>query len=159
MAELNNPNVCAQQFAQSLKAQADVCLRILEKSKMQQQLVEESKETELLSLLGDKQKLIVEHDKLVKQGSGLRTRWENGDRDKASPESHKLVEDAWNRLRDVLTEIVKLEDASRAVLEEQKNKLSIDIGNLQRGRIVNKAYGSSQTFRPPSVPKFSDKKG
>lgn len=153
------PDQCADLLAKSLKAQTEVCLRILDKSKKQQKLVEESNETELLSLLSDKQKLIQEHDKLVKDIGPVRDRWEQGERDRASKESHAKVEEAWSGLRDVLDQVVKLEDASRAVLEAQKNRLSIDIGNLQRGKIVNKAYGSTAAYRPPTPPRYSDRKG
>lgn len=159
MADSTNPNQTAEQLAKSLKAQTEVCLRILEKSQTQQQLVANSDETALLSLLTDKQRLIDEHDKLVQQAATARTRWENGDRDRASPEAHAKVEEAWNGLREVLDQIVKLEDASRAALEQQKNRVSIDIGNLQRGKIVNKAYGNAAAYRPPTPPRYSDQKG
>lgn len=159
MAAPGNPEQCADMLARSLKAQADVCRRILEKTKKQQKMVEEHLESELLSLLGDKQKLIDEHQVLTARSAEARELWENGYRDRASPQAHAKVEAAWNDLRNVLDEIVKLEDVSRATLEEQKNRVSIDIGNLQRGKIVNKAYGGAQTYRPPTPPRYSDKKG
>lgn len=159
MTAPGTPDQCAQQLARSLDAQTKICLRILEKSQMQQKLVEDHLENELLSLLGDKQKLINDHQALVEQARPFRERWENGERERASAESHQLVERAWNDLREVLDQIVKLEDASRAVLEEQKSRVSLDIGNLQRGKIVNKAYGGAAAYRPPTPPRYSDKKG
>lgn len=158
MPQAPGPEQCAQELAKLLNAQADVCRNILEKSRMQQQLVEERREDELLSLLGDKQKLIDEHQKLADQANPFREQWEAGARERVGAESRAKVEQAWNGLREVLDEIIKLEDASRAYLEEQKGKVSLDIGKLQRGKIVNKAYGGS-AYRPPAQPRYSDKQG
>lgn len=152
-----NPDQCAEELARLLEQQAEVCGKILEKSKMQQILVEERREDELLSLLGDKQRLIETHQKLSGQAAPYRERWENGAREQVGPEAHARVEAAWNSLRNVLDEIVRLEDASRAYLQEQKSKLSVDIGNLQRGKMVNKAYGGG--YRPPPGARYSDKEG
>ena len=159
MAPLPGPDECAKELARLLNAQAEVCGGILEKSNMQQQLVQDRKEDELLSLLADKQALIDKHQKLADQAAALRERWENGAREQASPDARAGVEAAWNSLRDILDQIIRLEDASRAVLEEQKGKVSLDIGNLQRGKILNKAYGGAKTFRPPEPPRYSDKQG
>lgn len=152
-----SPDQCAEELARLLDQQADICRQILEKSKMQQTLVEERREDELLSLLGDKQKLIDKHQKLSEQAAPFRERWEAGVREQAGPEAHAKVEAAWNALRTLLDEIVHLEDASRAYLQDQKSKVSMDIGNLQRGKIVNKAYGGG--FKPPPAARFSDKEG
>ncbi len=158
MANPMTPDQSAQELARLLDAQAEVCRQILEMSRMQQKLVEERREDDLLSLLADKQRLIDRHQKLSEQAAPHRSRWEASDRAAAGPEAHARVEAAWNGLRDVLDQIVKLEDESRAYLEEQKGKVSMDIGNLQRGKIVNKAYGGAG-MRPPPAARFSDKRG
>lgn len=158
MADATSPDQCARELARLLDAQTDVCRRILEKSKMQQVLVEERREDELLSLLGDKQKLIDEHQELSGQASPYRIQWEERVRVAAGPEAHAMVEKAWNGLREVLDEVVRLEDASRALLEEQKGRVSLDIGKLQRGKIVNKAYGGTP-YKPPATPRYSDRQG
>lgn len=158
MADAATPDQCARELARLLDAQTEVCRRILEKSKTQQKLVEERREDELLSLLGDKQKLIDAHQRLTEQAAPFRAQWEERARVAASPEAHALVEKAWNGLREVLDEVVRLEDASRALLEEQKGKVSVDIGKLQRGKIVNKAYGGA-AYKPPAAPRYSDKQG
>ena len=154
-----SPDQCAEQLAALLRSQADVCKLILEKTKMQQTMVEESREDDLLVLLADKQKLIDKHQGLAAKAAPFRDQWENGAREKAGPAAHAKVEEAWNTLRDTLDEIVKLEDVSRAFLEKQKSKVSLDIGNLQRGKAVNKAYGGAAVYRPPSTPRYSDKQG
>lgn len=153
------PEQCAREMARLLNEQTEVCRRILEKSETQQKLVEERNEEKLLALLADKQNLIDRHQKLALKTNPVRAEWEAGSRDRAGPESHALVEQAWSGLRDVLDAVVKLEDASRAMLEEQKGKLSLDIGNLQRGKIVNRAYGGAKAYRPPAAPRYSDKQG
>ena len=158
MANPPSPNECAQELARLLNAQADVCRGILEKSRMQQKLVEDQNEEELLSLLADKQRLMDKHQAFTTQAAPFRQRWEAGLRERADQGSRSAVEDAWNSLRETLDEIVKLEDASRAMLENQKGRVANEIGKLQRGKMVNKAYGGAP-FIPPSTPRYSDKKG
>lgn len=153
------PEECAESLAGALNAQADICRQILEKSREQQTMVEERREDELLSLLADKQRLIDQHQALAAKAAPFRAQWEERARDQAGPAAHAKVEEAWNRLRETLDQIVQLEDASRAILEEQKSKVSLDIGKLQRGKAVNKAYGGAATYRPPSAPRYSDKQG
>lgn len=159
MANAATPEQCAEELARLLDAQTEICRKILEKSRMQQKLVEEAKESELLSLLADKQRFIEQHQQLGERAAPFRTQWEAGMRDRAGPAAHARVEEAWNSLRAVLDEIVRLEDASRAYLQEQKGKVSLDIGNLQRGKIVNKAYGGAATYRPPATPRYQDRQG
>lgn len=158
MATLPSPDECARELARLLDAQAVICRNILEKSQLQQKLVEEQKEDELLSLLADKQRLMDQQHALNLQALPFRERWEGGLREGASPASRAAVETAWNTLRDILNEVVRLEDASRAMLEDQKGKVSLELGKLQRGKLVNKAYGGG-TVKPPSTPRYSDKKG
>ncbi|MDR1744521.1 MAG: flagellar protein FlgN [Planctomycetota bacterium] len=158
MANPSSPNECAQELARLLNAQAEVCRGILEKSRMQQKLVEDQNEDELLSLLTDKQRLMDKHQALSTQAAPFRQRWEAGLRERADQDARSAVEAAWNSLRETLDEIVRLEDASRAVLEDQKGRVSHEIGRLQRGKLVNKAYGGGP-FLPPSTPRYSDKKG
>lgn len=159
MALAASPNQCAEQLAALLLSQADVCALILEKSNTQQKMVEERREDELLVLLADKQKLIDRQQSLSARVAPFRQQWEGGARERADAAARAKVEDAWNKLRETLDAVVKLEDASRAVLEEQKGKVSIDIGKLQRGKALNKAYGGAATYRPPATPRYSDKQG
>ncbi len=159
MALSVSPDQCAEQLARLLHAQADVCRQILEQSKQQQALVEQRREDDLLVLLAEKQKLIDRHQSLAGQTAPFRKQWEDGAREKAGETARSGVEAAWNALSVTLGEIVKLEDASRAYLEEQKGKVSLDIGNLQRGKALNKAYGGAAVYRPPAPPRYSDKKG
>lgn len=158
MTNAVSPDQCARELARLLDAQTLVCRDILEMSRKQQELVEERREDDLLSLLVDKQRLIDNHQKLSEQAQPYRSQWEASARASAGPEAHAMVEKAWNGLRMVLDEIVTLEDASRAKLEEQKGKVSMDIGKLQRGKIVNKAYGGAG-LRPPPAARYSDQEG
>lgn len=151
------PNQCARELARLLDAQTEICRSILEKTGRQRALVEERREEELLVLLSDKQMLIDRHQKLSEQSRPCRDLWEASARDAADAASHALVERAWNGLRETLDAIVKLEDATREILEEQKGKVSLDIDRLQRGKIVNKAYGGGRM--PPPAARFGDKRG
>jgi hypothetical protein len=152
-----SPDVCAKELARLLTAQAEICRQILEKSQLQQKLVEERREDELLSLLTEKQRLIEKHQALSAQAKPFLAEWEASARDMAAPDAHARVERAWNELREVLDAIVKLEDASRAMLQDHKGQVSMDIGKIQKGRIVNKAYGGA--LRPPPAARFSDRQG
>ncbi len=154
-----SPDQCAEQLARLLTAQTGVCRQILEQSKQQQTLVEQGREDELLVLLAEKQTLIDRHQSLASQTAPFRKQWEEGARETAGGEARARVETAWNALGETMGEIVRLEDASRAFLEGQKGKVSLDIGNLQRGKALNKAYGGAAAYRPPAAPRYSDKQG
>lgn len=151
------PDQCARELARLLDAQTEICRSILEKTGRQRAMVEERREEELLLLLSEKQTLIERQQKLSEQARPYREQWEASARNTAGATAHALVERAWNGLRETLDAIVKLEDATRELLEEQKGRVSMDIGRLQRGKIVNKAYGGSRTPPPPA--RFSDKQG
>lgn len=156
MSVLDDPNACANQLANQLEKQTEICVAIKRLSERQQVLVEERNENELLSLLGDKQELMDKHQTLFGKTQELRDKWESL-KAQAKPESRTKVENAWERLKTVLNEVVTLEDASRGVLQEQQNKLSMNIGHIQKGKIANKAYGNS--YRAPVAPRYSDKQG
>ena len=152
----NDPDACARRLAEQLEKQAEICAGIKKLSERQQALVAERREDELLRLLSDKQVLLDRHQALFARTQELRDRWEAA-KGGASMESQSLAEGAWERLKAVLNEVVALEDASRSLLQEQQDKLTMDIGKVQRGKIANKAYGGSQ--RPPPQARYSDKKG
>lgn len=156
MPEAINPERTADEFKRLLDAQTAVYRQILALSEKQQAMVEERRENELLVLLSEKQRLIDNHQKMADSAKSVRERWER-DRDAASPAAHAKVETAWNALKSVLDQIVRLEDASREVLQEQHGKVSMDIGKIQRGRIANKAYGGG--MKPPPAARFSDRQG
>ncbi|MDR2391096.1 MAG: flagellar protein FlgN [Planctomycetota bacterium] len=151
------PDDCAARLAGLLDAQAEICRKILEQSRRQREFVAEMREDELLSLLADKQKLIGDQQKLAGQARPCRDEWEASARLSSSPAARARVEAAWNGLRELLEAIVKIEDESQAVLQERKSRLSTDIGTVQRGKIVNKAYGGG--FRPSPAARFSDRRG
>jgi hypothetical protein len=159
MALSVSPDHCAEQLAALLRSQAEVCGLILKQSKTQQKMVEEQREDELLVLLAEKQKLIDRQQALATRAAPFRQQWEGGAREKAGDAARADVEAAWNSLRETLDAVVQLEDASRAVLEQQKGKVSLDIGKLQRGKALNKAYGGTAMYRPPAAPRYSDKQG
>ncbi|MDR1613579.1 MAG: flagellar export chaperone FlgN [Planctomycetota bacterium] len=154
MAAPIGPDQCGELFARQLAEQADVCAKIMALSERQRKIVEERREGELLELLADKQRLIDRHETLMKKTQELRERWE---RARARAATRDKVEKAWERLRDVLNEVVRLEDASRAMLQDAKDKVSRDINRIQRGKIANKAYGGGRL--PPPQARFSDRKG
>lgn len=157
MALASSPEQCAKELAFLLDQQSDICRKILELSSRQQKLVEDRKENDLLVLLSDKQRLLDKHQALSTQAKPYRDQWENSYRDQADPGAHALVERAWNGLRDILDQIIKLEDVSRQTLQKHKGAVSDDISRLQRGKIANKAYGGG--MRVPPASRYSDKKG
>ncbi|MDR0361729.1 MAG: flagellar protein FlgN [Planctomycetota bacterium] len=156
MATPIGPDQCGDMLARRLAEQATVCERIRDLSEQQQKYVGERREAELLDLLSGKQRLIDQHETLMRKTQELRERWET-ERPRAAPATRDKVEKAWERLRDVLNEVVRLEDASREMLRDSRDRVSEDISRLQRGKIANKAYGGGALPRPRA--RFSDKQG
>lgn len=156
MADFASPDACAQALAASFDKQAEVYTQILTLSQKQQTLVDERREGELLSLLNDKQRLIEKHQKLAAEAQNHRIRWETL-RAQASPDARARVEAAFENLRSILEQVMSFEDASREKLQQQKGEVSMDINRLQKGRILNKAYGGG--YRPPPAARYSDRQG
>ena len=153
-----DPGECAEGLSSSLRVQAEICREVLELSRRQRALVaEENREDDLIALLAEKQMLIDRQRRLAEQALPYRDQWEESARLLSSPEARAKVEEAWNSLCAILESIVGLEDESRERLREQKGRVSIDIGNLQRGRMVNQAYGGG--LKPPPAARYSDKRG
>lgn len=150
------PDACAAELTRLLDEQAEVCRRIRELSLQQEELVAGRKEDDLLRLLSEKQRLIGMHQAISAKAAPFRERWEEV-RGQAGQAAHAKAEAALERLKAVLDEIVRLEDRSRTLLEEQQAKASLDIGKIQKGKMLNKAYGGGK--RPPPAARFSDKKG
>lgn len=150
------PDDCAEKLSRMFDEQTEICRQIKALSEQQQKLVEERREDELLTLLSDKQRLLDRHEQLSTGCQPYREAWD-GLREQAGASAHARVEASWEKLRSVLNDIVTLEDASRALLQEQKNRVSMDINKIQRGKIANKAYGGGSL--PPPQARFSDKKG
>lgn len=156
MSSAPTPESCADQLARQLGKQAEICLNIKRLSESQQAMVADRKEDELLSLLNEKQLLIDQHQQLFAKTQELRDRWE-GLKSQASPAAQAKVETAWEKLKAVLNDVVSLEDASRGMLQEQKDKVSDDISKIQRGKVASKAYGGGMI--PPPQARYSDKQG
>ncbi|MDR1534815.1 MAG: flagellar protein FlgN [Planctomycetota bacterium] len=152
-----NSDDCATELIRLLRAQTGVCRQILDKSARQRELVAGDGENDLLALLAEKQELLDRQRRLAAEAGPHREKWENSARARAPAPVRAEVEGAWNELRELFDRIVKLEDESQERLRERQRRLSVDIGNLQRGKIVNKAYGGN--FRPPPPPRFGDKRG
>lgn len=152
-----SPDVCAIELAKLLDQQTAICRDILALSQKQQALVEEHKEDDLLRLLNEKQILLNRHKGLMAKTNPFREEWETSARDLAGPQAHQKVEAAWNALTAVLDDIIRLEDASREVLQDQHGKVTQEINKLQRGKAMNKAYGGS--YKVPPAARYSDKKG
>ena len=153
-----NPEECAAGLADLFSTQAEVCREILERSRRQQDLVTAgNREDDLLVLLAEKQSLIDKQLRLAEQAQPYRELWEGAARLASGREARTKGEESWNSLRGILESVVRLEDESREKLQEQKSRVSVDIGNLQRGRMVNQAYGGG--FKPPPSARYSDKRG
>jgi predicted nuclease with TOPRIM domain len=150
-----NPEACAGKLVQKFNQLTEISQAIRKLSETQQAMVKDDKETELLSLLSDKQILIDRHEKLFAETQDLRTRWEVL-KSRVSAAARQQVETAWEKLRTTITEVVSLEDTSRSILQEKQKRVTIDLGKIQRGRITNKAYGNS---RPAPNPRYSDHQG
>ena len=156
MSDTMQANKCAVQLAGLLAEQAEVCVLLKELSTEQQELVNKRQEDELLRLLAEKQKLIARHEELSKKAQPYLNDWERL-RDAADQLFRSRVESAWESLRNILNEVVKLENDSRSALQAQQDQASLNIQKIQKGKALHKAYGkSSIQVRPP---RYRDEQG
>lgn len=146
----------AQRLLELLEAEESIYREVLDLSSRQIQVIDRGEPAELLTLLAQKQKRIEAIDRLSAEIVPLRERCE-AEREKIPSEMRQALEEALRRLREILAEIVALENEGEKRLQRAKDAAGNEIETLQRGKAMHKAYGVGGKV-PPSA-RFKDTNG
>ncbi len=146
----------AQTLLELLDEQRGIYRQLAQLSNEQSDLVAEGDAESLLSLLSRRQALI---DRLVQINARIEpfkqqwpTLWSELD-----DESREQVRERIDELRDLLDQILDQDERDRTVLASHRNSVSRQLGQLNRGAAVNRAYGPAPNGAPGS--RFTDEKG
>ncbi len=129
---------------------------VLDLSRQQNQAIAAGDTAGLMAILARKQQHIGEIDRLGTRAGPLRERWEER-RESLPPERRRPVEEAVRQLREVLAQIVALEDQGQNSLRSGQQQTGQQIVKLQQGKALHKAYGGGKQL-PPSA-RFQDRQG
>ena len=134
-----------------LEGQCDRYGRVLELGRRQRDCIEKRQTEPLMEILAEKQALIREIDTAAREHQELLRAWEAG-REAYSADRRAELEALHERLKTVLLEVMKAEDACRELLDRSVGDQGRKLAGMQRGKRMLKAYG----VKPPASPRFKD---
>lgn len=157
MPTLSSPQECAAQMLRLLGSQRDLFAQILDRARRQLQLIDTGDTDALMRLLGEKQRLIQQNETINRELEPVRRQWEQF-RDAAGAGLRQPIEQAFEQLRGHIAEVVELENQAQARAEKAKSEAGAQVGRMQTGKAMLKAYGGARRAAPPD-PRFHDKNG
>jgi small-conductance mechanosensitive channel len=107
----------------------------------------------LMGVLSKKQRFITDVEQLKRDSSAMLDEWALK-RNTFSVEEKYPLEKLHSRLKELLGEIMQIEESSKDSLSDSMNQNSSQVVNMQRGKQMLKAYGAPA----PSASRFTDKK-
>ena len=134
---------------EGLDREQEVYVALRELSRRQDEIIASQGQVEtLLEVLGRKQALLSEVEAIERRLRPVKDAWEQ-ERETQPSELRVQVETRVRALRDVLGEVVALEERGRTELARQQQAVAAEIRNVGRTRQAHHAYaGGSVT--PPS---------
>ena len=110
----------------------------------------------LLELLGRKQVLINEIEIIESEIAPLKRDWEQT-REEHDSDVRSRIEDRVGELREILGEVLELEERGRTELEQQQGELAGEIRSIGRSREAHRVYGGKSVETP--APRLLDNTG
>ncbi|TWU12960.1 hypothetical protein CA54_17860 [Symmachiella macrocystis] len=129
-------------FVRIFAAHRECCSRLLELSHNQDRLIIEDDYTQLLVVLGKKQKVLNQMEEYAKHRPRIQALWKL-QRDELDTETRRQCEDLLNGTESDLAELVRQEQASTDRIEERRAATQQDLQNLDQGGRVSEAYRDS----------------
>lgn len=152
----DSPDQTARRLTELLREQLDVYGKVLDLGTRQTELIGSGDTEGLMQLLTSKQKLIARVGDLAKRAAPLQAACEEH-ADDLSPDVRDDLEQTIASLRETLAAIVKIEDEGQNALTGARDKAGGKIAQMQKGKLMNKAYGGGK--KPPPTARFKDKNG
>ena len=150
------PEAAARRLTKLLTAQRDLYEEVRALSQRQSEEISQGSAGDLMSLLGQKQKLISEVELLGQEAAPLHAICEDA-ADQLDPDIRAGLEEAVGNLRTLLAEIVSLEDECQNALSGAKDGAAEKIEKLQKGKMLHKAYGGGK--KASRTARYKDQNG
>lgn len=151
-----DPNPAARDLQRSLERQLGLYREVLDLSQQQTRAIAERDAETLMRMLTEKQKRIVQIDQLATDAAPLRETCEAAG-DELAPELRTAIQEQLDALREVLAQIVELEDEGKNAIGGERDKAGDRISQMQKGKLMHKAYGGGK--KPPPSAHFKDRNG
>ncbi len=143
------------QLEELLRRQLVLYREVLDLSRRQQDAIASKDTATLMAILADKQNRIQQIEPLERKAAPLKDEWAEAHED--WPENtREAIETVVGELRGVLGEIVELENAGKASLQESKDASGQKVQQMQKGKMMHKAYGVP---RPRPQARYKDRQG
>ena len=127
------------EFERLLEDRHGHCVRLLELSGQQRDLIASSNFTALLGLLGRKQQILARLDAPKDRQPALVEFWRSR-RDALEPRDRQRCEQLLSEVNDVLAQLLSEEQSSSEFLAGQRDATRQELENLNRGSEVHRAY-------------------
>ncbi len=143
-----------ERMEEFLTSQLESYRDILNLSNAQIELIDTNNTAELMKVLAKKQETIRVVDRISKDAEGVRVEWENIRQEFNDNEKTRL-ESVHNELKEILSEIMALEENGRAHLSHKMGDAGGKITKMQKGKQMLKAYGAGV----PKKSNYTDNNG
>ena len=131
-------------FIEKLDREQEMCLSLRELSSLQREVIEnEAGVEDLLEVLARKQALIDELDCVERELAPLKKGWE--DTRAATPQDVRVqIEGRLRHMREVLRELLDIEDEGRTALQDQREDLAAEMQEIAQSRAAQRAYAKGE---------------
>ena len=129
-------------FLRIFAAHRECCRRLLELSRDQDRLIVEDDYTQLLVVLGKKQKVLNQMEEFGKHRTQIQSLWKS-QRDELDDDTRRQCEGLLSDTEADIAELVRQEKHSCSQLEKRRVATQRDIHNLDQGERVGEAYRDS----------------
>lgn len=126
-------------FLRIFAAHRECCGRLLELSRNQDRLIIEDDYTQLLVVLGKKQKVLNQMEEFGKHRTRIGELWKL-QRDTLDAQTRRQCEQLLSETETDLAELVRQEHHSSRRIEQRREATQRDLQNLDQGERVNEAY-------------------
>ena len=154
----NNSMEVAQILAAFLKKELVLYREVYELSLVQRDIIRERNSEKLLSVIDEKQMRIAKVN-LIETEAAAYKKIRDRDLEKWDAGVRAIVDPYIIELREVLGNIVAVEEDCRKAAEEFTKSSSAQVVKIQKGKAMLNAYGKSTKSPSSNIPRFKDKKG
>ena len=112
---------------------------LLDLSRKQQQLIENKEIDELLSVLAEKQKILLKLEKIEQRLLPYKQQWQTL-REELDEDDRQVLDMALSTVEELLSELIDLEKKSEKLLAECREETHRQLDDVIRGNTVHRAY-------------------
>ena len=133
------PNSNISNILQIMKTRRQHCRSLLTLSKQQRELIDTDDYSQLLSVLGKKQRILGRLEELTSRHPNFGRQWQT-QRDSLDSNIRKEGECVLSEIEAILSELLELENESTTVLSHRRDETKRQLETLSQGTQTHEAY-------------------